>query len=218
MENSQESFSLQWPFSALVFGNSHSGKTTFVLNLISAHELLFPDVNKIIYVFDQSQPALTNFRILHPDVIFLENYEEVDQHLDGTKCLGIFDDMMLKFESDAKANYYLRHFYCVKSHHLNCSVITIVHNAFPKNFRVISINTTYLVLFRNNRDISFINYINRQVYGCHSKFLLESYKLATSKPYEYLVLDFSSSVSEKLRTRNWFYPDFSKDLFCYIPK
>jgi YesN/AraC family two-component response regulator len=99
----------------------------------------------------------------------------------------------LKFKTDNKANYYWRHFYWVKSHHLNCSVITVVHNAFPKNFRVLSINSSYLVLFRNNRDMSFVHYINRQIYGVHSNFLLECYKRATEKPYDYLVLDFSRS-------------------------
>jgi hypothetical protein len=110
--------------------------------VISAHGLLFPVLNKIIHAFDQPQPALSNFRILHPDVLFLKNYEEVDQYLDESKCLVPFDDMMLKFDSDAKANYYLRHFCCVKCHDLNCSVITIFPNAFPKTYRMISINAT----------------------------------------------------------------------------
>ncbi len=40
-----------------------------------------------------------------------------------------------------------------------------------------------------------------------SKFLMESYKDATSQPYGYLVLDFSPSAEEEYRVRTRIFPD-----------
>jgi hypothetical protein len=126
--------------------------------------------------------------------MFSSDLHAVDMHVDGSqKFLVEFDDRMLMFEEDSKAEFFLRHFYKVRSHHSNHSVLTNIHNAFPKTFRLISLNSTYLILFKNNRDISFTNYLNRQIYGSHSKFLMEALKHATSEPYNYLFFRFQSN-------------------------
>jgi hypothetical protein len=209
---------LQWPFTGLIVGARQSGKSSFLLKLIEQRNFISEDPIKVLYIYDQYQPLFDKFKEQNPDVIFSSDLYDVDKYVDGSqKFLVAFDDMMLRFEEDSKANYFLRHFYTVRSHHTNCSVLTIIHNAFPKNFRLISLNSTYLVLFKNNRDISFTSYLNRQIYGCHSKFLMEDLKDATSQPYSYLVLDFGPNTPDLFRVRNWLIPNVTHcGLKCYI--
>lgn len=208
-----------WPWSMLVCGSSQCGKTTFILNLIRSILEIHKGLVKVVYFYGQYQTAFDSFKEEQKNVTFSEDIFSVDDYLDGGKVLVIFDDLMLRFEEDSKSNYFLRHFYTVRSHHSNCSVITIIHNAFPKKFRVISLNSSFLVLFKNNRDNSFVHYINRQINGSHSSYLLDALNDATKIPYKYLVLDFLQGTPEILRVRNFVFPsgfEMTNILKCYV--
>jgi GTPase SAR1 family protein len=132
---------LQWPFTGLIVGASQCGKSSFLLKLIEQRNSINKNPIKVLYIYDQYQPIFEQFKERNPDVIYPSDLYDVDKYVDGSqKFLVAFD---------GKANYFLRHFYTIRSHHSNCSVLTIIHNAFPKNFRLISLNSTYLILFKN---------------------------------------------------------------------
>ena len=67
------------------------------------------------------------------------------------------------------------------SHHRNVSVILLVQNLFHKNkhVRTISLNSHYLVLYKNPRDASQIANLFRQMYLTRWRFAVEAYKNAT---------------------------------------
>ena len=90
------------------------------------------------------------------------------------------------------------------SHHRNISVIHIVQNLFHqgKEHRTMSLNCHYMMLFKNPRDASQINFLARQMYPHNAKYLQDVYKDATAKPpYGYLFIDLKQETQENLRLR-----------------
>lgn len=89
------------------------------------------------------------------------------------------------------------------SHHNNISVIYLVQNLFHKSKeqRTISLNAHYIILFKNPRDMNQITHLAKQMYPGKNKFLQESFRDATSKPFGYLVIDLKQTTPEELRVR-----------------
>ena len=52
-----------------------------------------------------------------------------------------------------------------------------------------SLNSQYLVLFNNPRDQQQITVLARQMYPGQSEKFLSTYRMATSKPFGYLLID-----------------------------
>jgi len=78
------------------------------------------------------------------------------------------------------------------SHHRNLSVVYIVQNLFNngKEHRTISLNSHYIVVFKNPRDISQIVHLAKQAYPGKVKAGQEVFKDTTSAPFGYLLLKF----------------------------
>lgn len=119
------------------------------------------------------------------------------------------------------------------THHLNRSVILTVQNVFYQNpvMRSISVNAYYLVLWQHARDISQMEMLGRQMFLRYSHLFLEAYKIATSRTYGYLFLDFRSTTPSELRTRTCVQGEYSDgstrifridqgimDVFKLVPK
>ena len=77
------------------------------------------------------------------------------------------------------------------SHHRNLSVICLVQNLYyqGKESCTMSLNSQYLVLFNNPRDQQQITVLARQMYLGQSEKFLSTYRMATSKPFGYLLID-----------------------------
>ena len=73
--------------------------------------------------------------------------------------LIIVDDMQATHAGAVSA------WFTCKSHHYNTSVIHLVQNVFDKDpeHRTISLNATYIVLFKNPRDKSQVTHLDKQV-------------------------------------------------------
>lgn len=84
---------------------------------------------------------------------------------------------------------------------MNLSTLWLTQNFFSPNkyARTISIDASYTILMKPPRDRLEISYLSRQIYPNKSKFLMESYNDATSKPHGYLLVDFRQAIPEKLR-------------------
>ena len=94
------------------------------------------------------------------------------------------------------------------SHHQNTSVLYLVQNLFHKNkeSRTISLNTHYMVLFKNPRDKTQIVHLAKQMYPGQTKFLQEAFADATSVPYGYLLVDLRQNTPEHMRLRTTIFP------------
>ena len=70
--------------------------------------------------------------------------------------------------------------------------------------RTMSINTQYLILFRNSRDVQQIETLARQVFGKDSSQFMKHYREQTSKPFGFVVLDLHPSTpTDKRIVRNF---------------
>lgn len=88
-------------------------------------------------------------------------------------------------------------------HHRRISVIFITQNLFPRGSksRTIALNTYYLVLMKNARDVSQVSILSRQLYPGRSRLLVEAYRDATKHAFGYLIVDTSPQGEDKYRLR-----------------
>jgi hypothetical protein len=98
--------------------------------------------------------------------------------------------------------------FSVGSSHNNLSIIFIVHNIFHhgKEMRNLSLNTHYMILFKNPRDSQQIATLARQMYPRNSQFLVEAYQDATKQPHGYLFIDLKPKTNDQLRIRTGILP------------
>jgi len=126
--------------------------------------------------------------------------------------LLVIDDLMNEVD-DSVVNLFTKGF-----HHRNVSVVLMVQNAFYKNkhVRTISLNTHYMVLFKNSRDASHFSSLARQIYSNNCNFTVEAYKDATQEPFSYLMLNFCPEQDDHLRLRTNIFP--SETHYVCVPK
>ena len=89
------------------------------------------------------------------------------------------------------------------SRHLGVTVIFITQNLFHQggSHRTRNLNVQYLVIFKNPRDQTVVDFLARQAYPNDRMFLIDSFRDATSTPHGYLFLDFTQQCPDDLRVR-----------------
>ena len=90
--------------------------------------------------------------------------------------LLILDDMMGELSQEI-TNLFTKH-----AHHRTLSVIFTTQNIFDKNkyMRTISLNATYLIMFKSPRDGSQIAYLSRQMRPDNPRIVQEACDTATA--------------------------------------
>ena len=93
-------------------------------------------------------------------------------------------------------------------HDRKLSMVYLIQNLFYKNkqTRTLSLNSHYIVLFKNARDATHVANRARQMYPGKSAFMIEAFKNATSAPYGYLFIDLKQETDDKLRLRMGIFP------------
>ena len=187
----------QHPFTAMIAGPSSCGKTYFLLKILNnIQEFIFPVPKKIVYCFSEWQPSFDKF--IHK-IEFKKGLDEIDDLNNFQENLLIFDDLMNECQNDKD----ILHLFTRGSHHKNISTILLTQNLFNngKYSRTMSLNCHYLIIFNNPRDKSQISYLSREMFPLNSKFLIEAYEDATSKPYGYILIDNTQICDENLRIK-----------------
>ena len=113
--------------------------------------------------------------------------------------LIVLDDLISQCSNNQRvADLFMR-----GSHHRGISVLYLTQNLFPpgKLSRTISLNSHYLVIFRNLRDSLDILTLAKQMFPGRTAYLMESFRNATSSHYEYLVIDCHQLTPENMRLR-----------------
>ena len=158
-----------------------------------------PIPDKIIYCYSIWQDLFLNMLEHNPNILFIQDMV-ADEQIDASKKhLIILDDLM----DESKDNAQVSKLFTKGSHHRNISVIFISQNLFVqgKYTRSISLNSHYMIIFKNPRDKTQFSHIARQMFPGNSQFLTESFMDATCVPHGYLFLDFKQDTPDKLRVR-----------------
>lgn len=197
------------PFTALVAGPTGSGKTVFVRKFLdNMHNMVDPVPEEIIWSYGEWQPIYEEMR----GVIFNEGLPDMEQWRGEKRRLLVLDDLMS--ETDARVTK----LFTKGSHHRNVSVLYIVQNIFDRNkeLRTISLNSHYIVLFKNPRDGSQITNLAKQMYPGKVSYVQEAFKDATAAPHGYLLLDLRQETPDHLRIRTNIFSTGKQ--VVYVPK
>ncbi len=181
-----------------ISGPSHSGKTTFTLNLLKhRNEIFDTQPNRVlwcygIYQHNLNSRLMTEGYVPHAGLPSISDIQPYD--------LIVLDDLLNESQNSKEVT----DMFTKAAHHKPCFIIFIMQNLFPagKESRTRSLNTQYYVIFKNPRDKSQLQFLARQVYPQKSKDLIEIFEEATAKPHGYLFLDFTQECPDAYRFRS----------------
>ena len=90
------------------------------------------------------------------------------------------------------------------SRHNEVTVIFITQNLFHAGgqHRTRNLNVQYLVLFKNPRDQTIVDFVGRQAFPNNRNFLIEAFNDATKNAHGYIFLDFTQTCPDDLRVRS----------------
>lgn len=206
---------LKHPFSMLVAEGRKAGKTEFTKSLLqNAKQMIEPNLNRVVWCYTKHQAELyRQLKNINPNIDYMEgiptNLEEMFDKKQNN--LIILDDMMDEATRDMRISQLFS-----RGRHDNLSIIYLTQNLFHKNQRSISLNSDYMIIFKNARDQSQINHLAKQFIPNNTKFLLDAYKDATQKPHSYILLDLTPSANDKFRIRSNILPHEAPQ-YVYIP-
>lgn len=191
-----------------VAGPSHSGKSTFVLQLLDKRQELFHcTTNRVIWCYGIYQHDLNSLLqergyISHSNIIPIEKVQPYD--------IIVLDDLL----QESKNSKDVTALFTRAAHHKPCFIIFIMQNIFPpgKESRTRSLNTHYYVIFKNPRDKSQVDFLARQIHPSNPKALISVFEAATEKPHSYLFLDLTQECPDQYRFRTNL---FNKPLIIY---
>ena len=185
-------FVFQHPMTMNVCGPTCSGKTTWLKQLLlNVDKMIQPKSHNIFWFYKRWQPIYTELKKKLNNIKFiqsippaLKNAKFFDERF---PTLFIFDDLM----RDATKNSDICELYTEGSHHRNLSVICLLQNIYHhgRENRTMSLNTQYLVLFKNPCDQLQVMTLSRQMFPYRSYQFMDQFNQATAKPFGYLVID-----------------------------
>ena len=218
MQSQQEhDVRLKWPFRLLLAGCSGCGKSTLMAEIaVSGIEVMTRKPSMILVYHAHGQGAYEKMaREAGCPVRLIKGGPKQDL-VTRPGTLLIVDDLQAS-HADVVREWFTR-----KSHHFDTSIAYLVQNVFDKSphHRTISLNCTYMTLFKNPRDASQVEHLSRQVFPTAPKHLTAAYRDTVSRgPHSYLVMDFNQDTPDDFRIRNTLFPvrDFPQ-AYAYVGK
>ena len=196
----------QHPFTCIVAGPTQSGKTEFVKRFIeNLKDMVTPLPTRIVWSYGEWQPA---YQPLLDKVDFVQGLSDLPLY-SKEPLLVVIDDQMHGVDRRITS------LFTKGSHHRNLSIVYIVQNLFnqQKEHRTISLNSHYLVIFKNPRDGSQIVHLAKQMYPGKTHYLRQAFALATQQPHGYLLIDLKQATPEGMRLRSHIFPGESHEVY-----
>ena len=142
IDQEEAAMKFQCPATWLIAGPTSSGKSTLVKEMfLKADELFESPPHQILYAYSVWQPIFQELQDRIKNIISVQGLpSEMDFSVNnGLHSICIIDDLM----SDAADSKLVQDLFCVKSHHLNWSVMFLVQNVFQKGkvMRSVSLNS-----------------------------------------------------------------------------
>ena len=159
--SSQIDVQLKDPFSMLMAGERGAGKTTFTKKLLKEENwLIHPTPQRVIWCYAKQQPnLLSDLKKILPAIEYVQDIpSEMDSMFDrSVNNLMIFCNMMDEVTQDKRISQLF-----TRGRHDNLSVIYLTQYLFDKTQREISVNSDYMVVFKNPRDKTQFTNLARQ--------------------------------------------------------
>jgi len=195
--------------SMCITGQTGAGKTVWLYGLLKQVKRMYrkPPVHTLycygIYqpLFDEMERTLPQFTTRQG----LPTVEEMDDYTrDRHHKLIVIDDLM----HEVVQNKDMELLFTQGTHHRCVSVILITQNLYPKgkHARTIALNTWYMVLMKNLRDVSQVGVLGRQLYPGKVKGFMDAYQDALQSKHGYLIVDMSPHGEDKYRLRTRVFP------------
>ena len=192
----EEIHHIKLPFRMCVSAPSGSGKTNFVLNLISLFSQGKGTFQTIDIVTRNKDEPLYNY--LHkkcPDIVIKEGVKSLpvlDKMDKKTNHLVICDDLLLEKDQTPIVNYYIR---CRK---LNCSIAYLSQSYFdiPSLIRK---NCSYMVFLKLGGVREVKDILRNFALGISKEQLINMYNYATDEKLDCLLLDLEADKTKKFR-------------------
>lgn len=201
---------MEHPFTCICSGPTGSGKTRLVRDLI-VQRAITPQPTRILWLYAQKQSIHETMNVEFKNGI-PEDIESTFKSSENN--LLVIDDLMTQCHSDER----MTRLFSVGSHHLNLSIIFIVHNLFHqgREMRNMSLNSHYIILFKNPRDNQQIATLARQMKPGKWRHVVEAFEDATSEAHGYLLLDMKPTTPEQIRLRTKILPN--TPTIVYMPQ
>lgn len=203
------------PAPILLSGPTGSGKTHFLTRLL-LNNMIQPPPERVIWMYGDWQPAYDQIREKYPDAEFVKNFDDTlyETLSPEKRNFVVLDDQMSNGE--ARDNLGLSKYFTQGSHHRNATVAYVVQNLFDqgKAMRTSSLNSHYIVLFKNPRDKSQVRTLAHQMYPQNTRFLVRAFEDATREPFQHMLLDLKPDTPEALRVRA---RTFDESPTVYVP-
>ena len=206
MDGRHFDFQLKHPFCCYIVGPSQSGKSTLTRDIILRHrELIDTPIERIVYHYGAPQPAY--FAKLEKEcpgkITFQSGLPEEFGDEANSPMLYILDDLM--YESSKSPD--VLNAFIKGSHHNNISICFLSQCFFYPGLRPLTLNSHYICLFKNPREMQVIRTLGMQMTGKKSQFLEDAFKDACSEPHKYLFFDLTQGQNDDLRIRNDIFAD-----------
>nr|DAC81316.1 TPA_asm: FtsK [Larimichthys croaker adintovirus] len=197
------------PFSCMIVGPSGCGKTYFVKSVIENCEHVINGVpDNIVWIYTSFQPMYAELQKMNKKIKFVEglpdSFDDTELFPPDQNHLIILDDVIFQASDHPEVVKIFTQY----RHHRNMSVFMLTQNVFHrgKHSRTMSLNSNYLVLFKNPRDKLQMNILAHQIFPSQKAFFLESFEDATKDPRGYLLVDLTPSCPEPYRLRTGILP------------
>ena len=209
------------PFTCIYAGPTMSGKTSHLFNILrNGHDMIDKMPKNILYFYNQHQPIFSRFDRENivtewinalPTVSLLQ--EKTAEFADGEGSIVIIDDFMQELNADVLT------LFSVLCHANRISVFLLSQNIFPKNpkFRDISVNATYIVVFKNPRDSAQIMSFARQFAPGRVNSVIDAFRASTQFGYSYMLFDLHQKSDEAIRMRSHIFPH-EWPIRVYVPR
>ena len=182
-----------------VVGPSGSGKTLFVCKLLKSN-LFKSKFNKIYWHRGADEEhGMTQSAFCDIKMKIINGFDENWSKRLKTGDVIVVDDLYQEANKEKDFN----NLFTKISRHCGVTVIFITQNLFHQggDHRTRNLNVQYLVIFKNPRDQTVVDFLARQAYPNNRQFLLDSFKDATTMPHGYIFLDFTQQCPDDLRVR-----------------
>ena len=188
---------IRTPSKIMLVGQSNSGKTYFLRNLLKIRpfEHIF---EKVYFYFMEDQPIYKEIKKENPGIEFIHGFPETFPSHGSNHTLVILDDLITELGTGRQ----IVDLFIMQSHHrlITCVLVSQSLYYHHKQYRILSLQTNYLIIFRSPRDNSQISPLSSQIFPSNPAFIKSVFwEVSRDKAFSYLFLDLSQQTQDFLR-------------------